>query len=108
MAVVILMGACFLVIGALMTATGNTFLIHGYHLTGVAPEDRPRVGRGVGLATAVCGVGVVLLGIAPHLGQMQLTDPLVMTGLAVVVAGVLLGCGTIAYYQVILPTRRGQ
>lgn len=108
MVALVLIGVGFLVIGAWMAATGNTFLIHGYHLIGVEPEDRPRLGRGVGLGTALCGVGVVLLGIALTLGQKELTDPLVVAGLALVIAGVFLGCAAVVYCQIVLPMRRGR
>lgn len=106
MAILALIGVGFLVIGAWMVVTGNTFLIHGYHLVGVAPEDRSRLGRGVGLGTALCGVGVTLLGIALSLGHEELTDPLVAAGLALVIAGVFLGCAAVVYCQIILPERR--
>lgn len=106
MIALVLIGVGFLVIGAWMSVTGSTFLIHGYHLVGVAPEDRSRLGRGVGLGTAICGVGVTLLGIALTLGQEELTDPLVIAGLAIVIAGVLLGCAAVVYCQIVLPMRR--
>lgn len=106
MAVLVLIGVGFLAIGAWMAATGSTFLIHGYHLVGVAPQDRPRLGRGVGLGTALSGAGVTLLGVSLLLGHDEPTDPLVVAGLAVVIAGVVLGCAAVVYCQIVLPMRR--
>ncbi len=58
----------FFITGLKMASTGNKGLLHFYHLVGVPPLDRERLGRAVGLCFAVAGAGASLGGI-PFLAE---------------------------------------
>lgn len=100
----LLVGASLLAAGVWMAVTGNTGLMHGYHLVGVLPDDRRRLGRATGLGVCVLAVAVALLAVVLRDGATpEPTDPLVVAMLALLVVGLVGSVGPIVWFQFVRP-----
>ena len=99
----IVVGLGFLFIGLKMASTGNTGLMHYYHLVGVPPQDRERLGRAVGLCSAVAGAGALLGGISSLAGHGEACSFLAAAGAAVSLVGCGAGVVAVFYFQFVRP-----
>ncbi len=99
----LVVGLGFLIIGLKMVFTGSTGLMHGYHLVGVLPQDRERLGRAVGLCIAVAGTGALLGGAAFLVGYGAIRSALATTGAMVSLAGCGAGVVVVLYFQFVRP-----
>lgn len=99
----IVVGLGFLIIGLKMASTGSTGLMHSYHLLGVLPQDRERLGRAVGLCLAVIGAGALLGGIFSLVGHGEACSFLAAAGAAVSLVGCGAGVVAVLYFQFVRP-----
>ena len=73
---------------------GNTNLIHAYHQTKV--KDKKAYGKAFGKALLPLGIAPLLSGIISLFGT---EDVIVLTAVAVLVAGIAIGLGCIYFVQ---------
>lgn len=64
--------------------------MHFYHLEGVLSQDRERLGRAVGLCSAIAGAGALFGGISSLVGHGEACSFLAVADAAVL----LVDCGT--------------
>ncbi len=99
----LVVGLGFLIIGLKMAFTGSTGLMHGYHLVGVLPQDRERLGRAVGSCIAVAGAGALLAGVASLVGCGAVRSILEAAGGVVSLAGCGAGVVAVLWFQFVRP-----
>lgn len=99
----LVVGLGFIIIGLKMASTGSTGLMHSYHLVGVLPQDRERLGRSVGRCMAVTGSGALLSGACLLIRRGEVCALLVTLGAMVSLVGIVAGVVAVLYFQFVRP-----
>lgn len=76
---------------------GNISTLHSYHTHRVSEEDKPRLGKMVGIGMIIFGIAMIAAGALITASIMLSMSMLSTVGYAVMISGMVVGLGLIFY-----------
>ena len=89
-------GIICIVIG-ISNMRGNISMLHSYHTHRVSEEDKPRLGKLVGIGMIIFGIAMIAAGALITASIMLSMSMLSTVGYAVMISGMVVGLGLIFY-----------
>lgn len=91
-----IVGLICIVIG-ISNMRGNISTLHSYHTHRVSEEDKPRLGKLVGIGMIIFGIAMIAAGALITASIMLSMSVLSTVGYAVMISGMVVGLGLIFY-----------
>lgn len=91
-----IVGLICIVIG-ISNMRGNISMLHSYHTHRVSEEDKPRLGKLVGIGMIIFGIAMIAAGALITASIMLSMSMLSTVGYAVMISGMVVGLGLIFY-----------
>lgn len=91
-----IVGLICIVIG-ISNMRGNISTLHSYHTHRVSEEDKPRLGKLVGIGMIIFGIAMIAAGALITASIMLSMSMLSTVGYAVMISGMVVGLGLIFY-----------
>ena len=93
----------FVIVGLMCIAIGisnirgNISTLHSYHTHRVSEEDKPRLGKMVGIGMIIFGIAMIAAGVLITASITLSVSMLTTVGYAVMISGTIVGLGFIFY-----------